>query len=300
MQFQADVLGAPVVVPEIAETTALGAAYLAGIATGRWTRGAGGGDVARGGPLRAARWARTSARRCSADWRRALERSRGWAAPVSTGAVRRVTAGSAGVGTTDGRWPASSRCPSMKPQVYKDPRPAEYFDQFHARARARASAGSTRSSASSSPCRRSLIYRVRAIGVENVPDDGAADPGAQPLQPDGPLLRRRLPAPEGPLHGQIAALRPARPHLHLQARRRLPGPARPPRRGGVQDRLHDPRPGRDAADLRRGRALAHAASWASRNRGSAGSRWSRACRSSRSRSTARPRCAAGSGCASRR
>jgi glycerol kinase len=37
MQFQADVLGVPVVVPEIAETTALGAAYLAGIATGAWT-----------------------------------------------------------------------------------------------------------------------------------------------------------------------------------------------------------------------------------------------------------------------
>ena len=37
MQFQADVLGAPVVVPEIAETTALGAAYLAGIATGVWS-----------------------------------------------------------------------------------------------------------------------------------------------------------------------------------------------------------------------------------------------------------------------
>jgi len=37
MQFQADVLGAEVVVPEIAETTALGAAYLAGIGTGRWT-----------------------------------------------------------------------------------------------------------------------------------------------------------------------------------------------------------------------------------------------------------------------
>jgi glycerol kinase len=39
MQFQADVLGAPVVVPEIAETTALGAAYLAGIATGLWSAG---------------------------------------------------------------------------------------------------------------------------------------------------------------------------------------------------------------------------------------------------------------------
>ena len=66
MQFQADVLGVPVVVPEIAETTALGAAYLAGIATGLWTRGAGPGDVARGGPLRAADGARTSARSCSA------------------------------------------------------------------------------------------------------------------------------------------------------------------------------------------------------------------------------------------
>src|SRR3954470_6997606 len=37
MQFQADVLGVPVVVPEVAETTALGAAYLAGVATGAWT-----------------------------------------------------------------------------------------------------------------------------------------------------------------------------------------------------------------------------------------------------------------------
>ncbi|HEY5195323.1 MAG TPA: glycerol kinase GlpK [Solirubrobacteraceae bacterium] len=37
MQFQADVLGVPVVVPEIAETTALGAAYLAGVGVGAWT-----------------------------------------------------------------------------------------------------------------------------------------------------------------------------------------------------------------------------------------------------------------------
>ena len=37
MRFQADVLGVPVVVPEISETTALGAAYLAGVATGLWT-----------------------------------------------------------------------------------------------------------------------------------------------------------------------------------------------------------------------------------------------------------------------
>jgi glycerol kinase len=37
MQFQADVLGVPVVLPEIAETTALGAAYLAGVGVGLWT-----------------------------------------------------------------------------------------------------------------------------------------------------------------------------------------------------------------------------------------------------------------------
>jgi glycerol kinase len=37
MKFQADVLGVPVVVPEVSETTALGAAYLAGVATGAWS-----------------------------------------------------------------------------------------------------------------------------------------------------------------------------------------------------------------------------------------------------------------------
>lgn len=37
MQFQADILGVPVQRPRIFETTALGAAYLAGLATGFWT-----------------------------------------------------------------------------------------------------------------------------------------------------------------------------------------------------------------------------------------------------------------------
>jgi glycerol kinase len=36
MQFQADILGVPVEVPEITETTALGSAYMAGLATGFW------------------------------------------------------------------------------------------------------------------------------------------------------------------------------------------------------------------------------------------------------------------------
>ena len=78
MQFQADVLGRPVVVPEIAETTALGAAYLAGLGTGIWSAD----EVS-------ALW-REAARyepRMSEDergtllerWREAVARSRDWA-----------------------------------------------------------------------------------------------------------------------------------------------------------------------------------------------------------------------------
>ena len=61
--------------------------------------------------------------------------------------------------------------PDMKPQVYKDDRPASYFDQFHASARK--GAGWTYTFVRilvSLPTL--LIYRVRAIGVKNVPKDG--------------------------------------------------------------------------------------------------------------------------------
>ena len=79
MQVQADLLGVPVVRPRVTETTALGAAYLAGLAVGFWR------DDAQIASL----WARdrvfepTLAREAAAqrlhDWRRAVERSRGWA-----------------------------------------------------------------------------------------------------------------------------------------------------------------------------------------------------------------------------
>jgi glycerol kinase len=36
MQFQADLLGVPVIRPKVPETTSLGAAYAAGLATGLW------------------------------------------------------------------------------------------------------------------------------------------------------------------------------------------------------------------------------------------------------------------------
>ena len=79
MQFQADVLGAPVVVPEIAETTALGAAYLAGIATGVWTLGAGRARCGARRPATSRAMGEDERESLLADWHRALERSRGWA-----------------------------------------------------------------------------------------------------------------------------------------------------------------------------------------------------------------------------
>jgi glycerol kinase len=80
MQFQADMLGVPVVVPEIAETTALGAAYLAGIATGTWTREQV-GEMWRESTRYEPRMGADERESLLAAWRRALERSRRWAAP---------------------------------------------------------------------------------------------------------------------------------------------------------------------------------------------------------------------------
>ncbi len=79
MQFQADVLGAPVVIPEIAETTALGAAYLAGIATGRWS-GQQVDEMWREAARYEPRMRAGEREALLADWHRALQRSRGWAA----------------------------------------------------------------------------------------------------------------------------------------------------------------------------------------------------------------------------
>ena len=79
LQFQADILGVPVVRPQVLETTALGAAYLAGLAVGYWQSDA---DVA-------ANWrvdrrfepAMPAARAAElrAAWDRAVGRSKGWA-----------------------------------------------------------------------------------------------------------------------------------------------------------------------------------------------------------------------------
>jgi glycerol kinase len=82
MQFQADVLGAPVVVPEIAETTALGAAYLAGIATGLWSREQV-GEMWREAARYEPRMDPAERDSLLGDWHRALARSRDWASAAS-------------------------------------------------------------------------------------------------------------------------------------------------------------------------------------------------------------------------
>jgi glycerol kinase len=79
MQFQADIMGVPVIRPEITETTALGAAYLAGLATGVWS----GLDELeqlwraerRFEPLMSA----DEREALAVHWRRAVERARQWA-----------------------------------------------------------------------------------------------------------------------------------------------------------------------------------------------------------------------------
>ena len=78
MQFQADVLGVPVVVPEVAETTAMGAALLAGVGANLLTLD----QVARMGEPRARyepAMGEDESQSLLDGWHRALERSRGWA-----------------------------------------------------------------------------------------------------------------------------------------------------------------------------------------------------------------------------
>ena len=78
MQFQADLLGVPVVRPQVTETTALGAAYLAGLATGFWAgpeelRAKRKGDTRFEPKMDAAE---RKARR--GQWQRAVERAKAW------------------------------------------------------------------------------------------------------------------------------------------------------------------------------------------------------------------------------
>jgi 1-acyl-sn-glycerol-3-phosphate acyltransferase len=61
----------------------------------------------------------------------------------------------------------------IKPQVYKDPRPAEYFDRFHDRARRRGPDAIYDVARVVLTPPTLFFYRARAIGTEHVPNSGA-------------------------------------------------------------------------------------------------------------------------------
>ncbi|WP_230534043.1 glycerol kinase GlpK [Microvirga roseola] len=79
MQFQADILSVPVVRPKVIETTALGAAYAAGLATGFW---AGTDELVRNWAIDK-RWTpameEIRRKRLNAEWDKAIARSLDWA-----------------------------------------------------------------------------------------------------------------------------------------------------------------------------------------------------------------------------
>jgi glycerol kinase len=81
MQFQADLLGVPVVRPQVRETTALGAAYLAGLAIGFWRDRAEIGELWQAERTYTPAMEQGRAAELRSRWRRAVERSKGWAQP---------------------------------------------------------------------------------------------------------------------------------------------------------------------------------------------------------------------------
>jgi glycerol kinase len=84
-QFQADLLDIPIRRPEVVESTALGAAYLAGLAVGYW----------RDKKEISANWSmgreffprmsKDGRRKLVMGWKRAVARSKGWASPEQEG-----------------------------------------------------------------------------------------------------------------------------------------------------------------------------------------------------------------------
>ena len=83
MQFQADILGVPVVRPKVLETTALGAAYLAGLHTGVWSSRE---EIAAQWQMQRRfepRMPRSDAESLLARWREAVNRSRRWSSDTS-------------------------------------------------------------------------------------------------------------------------------------------------------------------------------------------------------------------------
>ncbi|MGA7874016.1 MAG: FGGY-family carbohydrate kinase, partial [Desulfoferrobacter sp.] len=81
MQFQADILGIPIIRPKILETTALGAAYLAGLAVGYWDDFEEIKSQWHIDKTYEPKMHSTLVEELSASWEAAVERSKGWIKP---------------------------------------------------------------------------------------------------------------------------------------------------------------------------------------------------------------------------
>lgn len=79
LQFQSDLLRKPVVRPRTTETTALGAAYLAGLAVGYWKNRDEIADLWEANRTFRPHASAPRIRRLHQDWQRAVERTKGWA-----------------------------------------------------------------------------------------------------------------------------------------------------------------------------------------------------------------------------
>ena len=78
MQFQADILGVPIQPSLVAETTSLGAAYLAGLAVGLWKDTAELARMWRAAKTYEPNMSADQRQTLYAEWKRAVERARGW------------------------------------------------------------------------------------------------------------------------------------------------------------------------------------------------------------------------------
>jgi 1-acyl-sn-glycerol-3-phosphate acyltransferase len=186
----------------------------------------------------------------------------------------------------------------LKPQIYKDPRPKEYFDQFHERARS-GPAGWTYEPVRSLVVPFSLLmFRARALGTENVPN------GPVILAPNhgsfmdhfftGAFIRRRV-----RFMAKSQLFKGAVP-IYIFSH----GGVFPVRRGHHDEdafqTAYKVLDDGDAIVMYCEAARGRARSPTRPSPGSAASRSSPVCRWCRSRSSARTRSATGSACSSRR
>jgi glycerol kinase len=78
MQLQADILGKPVIRPQVRETTSLGAAYIAGMAVGLWPNLEALRRHWSAEHVFEPRWDEARRARGYRGWKRAVERAKGW------------------------------------------------------------------------------------------------------------------------------------------------------------------------------------------------------------------------------